>query len=66
MLKNFWMKIMISENEWLDLKKKEKILRESARILSVYEKDIVKVVKRFLIEKKKKEEDIERLRNLNL
>jgi alanyl-tRNA synthetase len=57
---------MISENEWLDLKKKEKILRESARILSVYEKDIVKVVKRFLIEKKKKEEDIERLRNLNL
>jgi alanyl-tRNA synthetase len=57
---------MISEKEWSDLKKKEKILRRSAKALNVYERDITKVIRRFLTEKKQKEDDIERLKNLDL
>ncbi len=41
---------MISEKEWQNLKRKEKILKKASEILRVEEKDLPKVVERFLRE----------------
>lgn len=41
---------MISEQELKELKKKEKLLRQAAEILSVQDVDLPRVVKRFLDE----------------
>ena len=41
---------MISKKEFLELKEKEKLLREAAEILRVDEKDLPRVVERFLKE----------------
>jgi hypothetical protein len=41
---------VFSKKEWEELNKKEKILRESAKILSVEEKDLPRVIDRFLKE----------------
>jgi hypothetical protein len=35
------------QSEWESLNRKEKLVREAARILSVPEKDLVKVIDRF-------------------
>lgn len=43
---------MISEQELKKLKKKEKILRQAAETIKVQEKDLPRVVKRFLDELK--------------
>jgi len=43
---------MISEQELKKLKKKEKILRQAAESIKVQEKDLPRVVKRFLDELK--------------
>lgn len=40
----------LSEKEWKDLNKKEGLLREAAKVLSVEEKDLPRVVERFLKE----------------
>ncbi len=39
-----------NKREWEKLNRKEKILKEAARILSVEEKDLPRVVERFLKE----------------
>ena len=44
--------MMISEQELKKLKKKEKILRQAAESIKVQEKDLPRVVKRFLDELK--------------
>ena len=49
---------MISEKELKDLKKKEKLLRQAAESIKVQEKDLPRVVKRFLDELKQFENDI--------
>lgn len=41
---------MSSKKEWESLNEKEKILREAAKILSVEEKDLPRVIDRFLKE----------------
>lgn len=41
---------MISKTEFLQLKKKEKILKKAAEVLHVEEKDLPRVVERFLRE----------------
>jgi len=41
---------MISKEEFEKLKKKEKILKEAAKILRVEEKDLPKTIQRFLKE----------------
>lgn len=41
---------MLSEKEWKDLKKKEALLKRTAEILRVEEKDVPRVIKRFLDE----------------
>lgn len=38
---------MITEKEWRELKKKSQLLKKTAEILSVEEKDLPRVVKRF-------------------
>ena len=43
---------MISDKELKDLKKKEKLLKQAAEIIKVQEKDLPRVVKRFLDELK--------------
>jgi len=43
---------MISEQELKELKKKEKLLRQAAETIKVQEKDLPRVVKRFLDELK--------------
>lgn len=40
----------LNKKEWEDLNKKEKLLREAAATLSVEEKDLPRVVDRFLKE----------------
>lgn len=40
----------VSEKEWKELKKKREILRKSAEILRVDEKDLPRVIQRFLDE----------------
>jgi hypothetical protein len=47
---------MISKNEFLQLKKKEKILKQAAEILRVEEKDLPRVVERFKKEVEEMEE----------
>ena len=41
---------MISKKEFFELKKKEKLLKHAAEILRVEDKDLPKVVERFLKE----------------
>ncbi|MEM5793348.1 MAG: hypothetical protein QXY45_03265 [Candidatus Aenigmatarchaeota archaeon] len=41
---------MITEKEWIDLKRKEKILKEASKILSVEPQDLPRVIQRFLKE----------------
>lgn len=43
---------MISEQELKELKKKDKLLRKAAEVIKVQEKDLPRVVKRFLDEMK--------------
>jgi len=43
---------MISEQELKELKKKEKLLKQAAETIKVQEKDLSRVVKRFLDELK--------------
>ena len=43
---------MISKKEFLELKKKEKLLELAAKILRVEDKDLLRVVERFLKETK--------------
>jgi len=38
---------MISKEEWLSLKEKEKILKKAAEVLRVEEKDLIKTIERF-------------------
>jgi len=49
---------MISEKEIKELKKKEKILRQAAESIKVQEKDLPRVVKRFLDELKQFEKEL--------
>jgi alanyl-tRNA synthetase len=49
---------MISKKEWEKLKKKEKILKEAAKILRVEEKDLPRVIERFKKEIKEMEEKL--------
>jgi len=41
---------MMTEKEWHDLKRKEKILKKASEILRVEEKDLPKVIERFVRE----------------
>ena len=41
---------MVTDSEWQELKKKERILKKAAEILRVEEKDLPKVIERFLRE----------------
>ena len=54
----------ISEREWKQLKKKEKLLKQTSKILNVQEKDLPKVISRFIKETEEKKKDIERLKRL--
>jgi len=49
---------MISEEEFKELKKKEKLLKQAASILRVEEKDLPRVVERFKKELKEMEEKL--------
>jgi len=49
---------MISGQEIKELKNKEKILKQAAESINIQEKDLPRVVKRFLDELKQFEEDI--------
>jgi len=51
----------ISEKDWEQLKNKEKLLKQSAEILHVDEKDVPRVLERFL----KELEEIENKLNLD-
>ena len=50
--------VMISEQEFKELKKKEKLLKQAAAILKVEEKDLPRVVERFKKELKEMEEKL--------
>jgi hypothetical protein len=41
---------MMTKEEWLQLKKKEKLLKQAAEILHVEEKDLPRIIERFLRE----------------
>lgn len=49
---------MLNEREWQELKRKEKILKETAKILRVEEKDVPRVTQRFLDELKEMEQKL--------
>ncbi len=49
---------MISEQELKELKKKEKLLRQAAETIKVQEKDLPRVVNRFLNELKEMEKKL--------
>jgi alanyl-tRNA synthetase len=49
---------MISEQELKELKKKEKLLKQAADSINVQEKDLPRVVKRFLDEIKQFEDEL--------
>jgi len=51
----------ISEQEWKDLKEKERILQRAAEILRVEEKDLPRVVQRFLNEIDEMENQLKKL-----
>ena len=53
---------MISEKEIKELKKKEKILRQTAESIKVQEKDLPRVVKRFLDELKQFENELKNIK----
>jgi alanyl-tRNA synthetase len=53
---------MISEQELKELKRKEKLLKQAAESIKVQEKDLPRVVKRFLNELKEFEQKIESLK----
>jgi alanyl-tRNA synthetase len=53
---------MVSEQELKELKNKKKLLSQAAEILKVQEKDLPRVVKRFLDEMK---EFNQKIKNLN-
>ena len=50
--------MQISEQEWKQLKKKEKILKQAAEILRVEEKDLPRVIERFTKEIKEMDEKL--------
>jgi FtsZ-binding cell division protein ZapB len=54
---------MFLEQEIKELKNKEKILKQAAQSINVQEKDLPRVVKRFLDELKKFEDDIKNYKN---
>jgi len=53
---------MISEKELKGLKKKQKLLRQAAESIKVQEKDLPRVVKRFLDELKQFEKEIKSIK----
>jgi len=53
---------MISEREIKELKNKEKILKQASESIKVQEKDLPRVVKRFLDELKQFESEIKSIR----
>ena len=53
---------MISEKEIKELKKKEKILKQAAESIKIQEKDLPRVVKRFLDELKQFENEIKSIK----
>jgi len=53
---------MISEKEIKELKKKEKILKQAAESIKIQEKDLPRVVKRFLDELKQFENEIKTIK----
>ena len=53
---------MIPEKELKELKKKEKLLRQAAESIKVQEKDLPRVVKRFLDELKQFESEIKSIK----
>ena len=53
---------MISEKELKELKKKETLLKQAAESIKVQEKDLPRVVKRFLDELKQFENDLESIK----
>lgn len=53
---------MITEKEWQVLKRKEKLLRQTAKFLRVEEKDVPRVVQRFLDELKEMEKQLKELK----
>ena len=54
----------MEENEWKELKEKEKLLKEAARSLKVDETELPNVVKRFNRELEEMEESIRRLKKI--
>ena len=50
--------MQISEQEWKRLKKKEKILKQAAEILRVEERDLPRVIQRFVNETREMEEKL--------
>ena len=52
----------ISEQELKELKKKEKLLKQAAESIKVQEKDLPRVVKRFLDELKEIEEKLKNIK----
>jgi len=59
-----WMidSMSVSEKELKELKKKEKILKQAAESIKVQEKDLPRVVKRFLDELKHFENEIKSIK----
>jgi len=51
---------MLTQKEWQELKKKEKILKKIAEILRVEEKDVPRVTQRFIEELKEMEEKLKK------
>ena len=54
---------MISEKELKELKKKDKLLKQAAESIKVQEKDLPRVVKRFLDELKQFENEIKTIKS---
>jgi len=50
--------MQISEKEWYELKKKEKILKQSSEILRVEPQDLPRVIQRFINEIKEMDEKL--------
>ena len=52
--------MQISEKEWKELKRKEKLLKQSASILSVESQDLPRVIQRFASEIKEMDEKLKK------
>ena len=52
--------MQISEKEWKELKRKEKLLRQSSDILSVEPQDLPRVIQRFVNEIKEMDKRLEK------